>query len=97
MRFRSFHDVFRDTAYIAEPLGKLSDFLSTYTVGRLDMPTIAFLGLLIVGFHQIASGKFRSPPWYTAFWYAFGVFSKSIADRAKEYENGKNNPDEVKE
>lgn len=73
--------------HIAEPIGQLSAFLSKCTVGQLDMPTIAFLALLGVGIRQIVTGNFRSPPWYTAFWYAFGVFSKSIADKAKAYEN----------
>ena len=74
---------------IAEPIGRLSEFLSKYTVGQLDMPSLAFLILLAVGIREIATGNFKSPPWYTAFWYAFGVFSKSVADKAKAYEREK--------
>jgi hypothetical protein len=30
---------------------------------------------------EIMRGNFRMPPWYTAFWYAFGLFTKSMLDR----------------
>jgi hypothetical protein len=41
--------------------------------------------LVITGVYQILRGQFRTPPWYTAFWYAFGlltmfVVKKSISD-----------------
>jgi hypothetical protein len=65
---------------IAAPLGGLSSKVRHLTGGHLDLPGLAFLSLLGVGLLQILRGDLRSPPWYTAFWYAFGVFSKSLAD-----------------
>ncbi|MBN1105287.1 MAG: hypothetical protein JXL84_17880 [Deltaproteobacteria bacterium] len=65
---------------IAAPLGGLSSKVRRMTGGHLDLPGLAFLSLLGFGLFQILRGDLRSPPWYTAFWYAFGVFSKSVAD-----------------
>jgi hypothetical protein len=39
------------------------------------------MGLLGTGIYQIVRGNFGAPPWYTAFWYAFGVFTKSLIDK----------------
>jgi hypothetical protein len=52
------------------------------TGGKRDLPDILFLSLLLVAVVEILKGNFRMPPWYTAFWYAFGVFSKSMMDRS---------------
>lgn len=69
---------------IAEPLSDTNSFLSRTTGGFLDLPGAAFLLLLGVGLYEIVRGNFRTPPWYTAFWYAFGVFTKSIVDKASK-------------
>lgn len=69
---------------IAEPLSGTSSFLSRTTGGFLDLPGAAFLLLLGVGLYEIVRGNFRTPPWYTAFWYAFGIFTKSIVDIASK-------------
>jgi hypothetical protein len=74
---------------IAEPLGDTSAFLSRTTGGFLDLPGAAFLLLLGVGLVEIVRGNFRTPPWYTAFWYAFGVFTKSIVDKASKKEEAR--------
>jgi len=29
-------------------------------------------------------GNFGIPPWYTAFWYSFGVYTKQIAGGLRE-------------
>jgi hypothetical protein len=71
---------------IAEPLSSTNVFLSRTTGGFLDLPGAAFLLLLGVGIYEILRGNFRTPPWYTAFWYAFGVFTKSIVDKASNKE-----------
>jgi hypothetical protein len=47
------------------------------TGGELDIPSVVFLGLVSHGIYQFARGNFAAPPWYTAFWYALGLFSKS--------------------
>jgi hypothetical protein len=72
---------------MAEPIGRLSDHLNRFSGGQLDLPGLAFLMLIGIGTYQVLKGNFRSPPWYTAFWYAFGVFTKSLADRATKEHN----------
>ena len=37
--------------------------------------------LLALGIYQISRGNFMAPAWYTAFWYAFGVLTKTLIDR----------------
>lgn len=72
---------------VAEPIQSLSSKVRTYSGGQLDLPGVAFMLLLGFGLFQIMRGDLRSPPWYTAFWYAFGVFSKSLADMASSKED----------
>jgi hypothetical protein len=52
--------------------------LKESTDGALDLPSAIFFLLLAFGLTELAMGDFRRPPWYTAFWYAFGLFSKSL-------------------
>ncbi|MGC8659764.1 MAG: HMA2 domain-containing protein [Desulfomonilaceae bacterium] len=47
------------------------------TGGEMDIPSLVFLGLISHGIYQFARGNFTGPPWYTAFWYALGLFSKT--------------------
>jgi hypothetical protein len=44
----------------------------------LNLPGLIFLTLMGVGVFQLATGRRVIPPWYTAFWYAFGVFSRLL-------------------
>ena len=46
------------------------------TGGELDIPSVVFIGLVSHGIYQFARGNFTAPPWYTAFWYALGLFLK---------------------
>ncbi|MFO7986483.1 MAG: hypothetical protein R6U38_11505 [Desulfatiglandaceae bacterium] len=64
-----------------EPFRDTSAALSRFTKGELDLPGLVFLTLLGTGFYQLARGNFRAPPWYTAFWYALGVLTKSLMDK----------------
>jgi len=66
---------------IADPFVAVSRFIDRLSGGELDLATVLFLSMLGVGFYEILKGNFRRPPWYTAFWYAFGFLSKSILDR----------------
>lgn len=52
------------------------------TQGQVDLATAIFVALVVFGLAEIAAGNFKRPPWYTAFWYSFGVFSKVLIDRA---------------
>ncbi|MCG6551634.1 MAG: hypothetical protein L7F77_04850 [Candidatus Magnetominusculus sp. LBB02] len=48
------------------------------TGGSLDLPRLTFLTLAGFGIYQLSRGNFVVPPWYTAFWYAHGMFTKYL-------------------
>jgi hypothetical protein len=66
------------------PIGRVHDGLHRFTGGELDLISVAFLGLLVLGIYQLSKDDIPAPPWYTAFWYAFGVFSKCLADELQK-------------
>jgi hypothetical protein len=72
---------------MTQPVGKLSGYLERATRGKVNLPGMVFLSALLLGLYELARGNFRTPPWYTAFWYAFGVYSKSLMDRRAEAQN----------
>lgn len=65
---------------IGRSIGGVNAGVRSASAGELDLPSLVFVLLLISGAFQLLRGNFSAPPWYTAFWYAFGVFTKSIAD-----------------
>ena len=65
-------------------VGKVSKKVHQFTGGEIDLPGVAFVTLLSIGVVQILRGRFGAPPWYTAFWYAFGIFTKSLIDTAMQ-------------
>jgi hypothetical protein len=69
---------------MVEPLANLSESVRRMSGGELDLPGLIFMGLLGTGIYQIFRGNFGAPPWYTAFWYAFGVFTKSLIDKGND-------------
>jgi hypothetical protein len=50
--------------------------------GLLDLTSALFTALVIFGISELIRGHWKTPPWYTAFWYAFGVYSKVLLDQA---------------
>jgi hypothetical protein len=66
---------------MATPVGKVNNFLHRLTGGELNLAGIAFLALLGTGLVQIFRGELGAPPWYTAFWYALGLFTESLSNR----------------
>jgi hypothetical protein len=71
---------------ISTPLASVNRSLQKVSAGQVDLPGALFIILLFTALYEIARGRFRTPPWYTAFWYAFGLFTKSLLDR----ETGRN-------
>jgi hypothetical protein len=67
---------------IATPFRDLSRSVDRFSGGELDLPGMAFLALIGVGVYQLARGNIAAPPWYSAFWYALGLFTKHIVDKA---------------
>lgn len=66
---------------IVAPVRDLSRSVKDFSGGELDLPGMVFLTLLGVGIFQLVRGNFAAPPWYTAFWYAMGIFTKSIVEK----------------
>jgi hypothetical protein len=69
---------------VVAPISGADSLVREITRGSLNLPETLFISLLAFGLFEIARGNFRSPPWYTAFWYAFGILTKSMVDRAAE-------------
>ena len=67
----------------AEPIRQLNRKISEFTGGQVELATLGFFALLGTGAYQLIRGNFRLPPWYSAFWYAFGLFTKEIIAREK--------------
>ena len=66
------------------PLQGVQRAMDRMTGGNLDLTGLIFFVLVGTGAYQILRGNFGAPPWYTAFWYAFGVFTKQLADKTHQ-------------
>jgi copper chaperone CopZ len=69
--------------------GSIDDRIKGITGRGVDLAGLAFLALVAAGVYQIARGNFTAPAWYTAFWYALGLFkfgksSKSGGETEKD-------------
>lgn len=64
------------------PVAALNRKISGFTAGAVDVPGLVFVLLCAFGLYEILRGNVKPPPWYTAFWYAFGIFTKSMVDEA---------------
>jgi hypothetical protein len=66
---------------VGRPFQKVSRRIDRISGGSLDLPGLVFVALLCFGLWELIRGNWKSPPWYTAFWYAFGMFSGSVINR----------------
>jgi hypothetical protein len=66
------------TTNVTETARLINRKLKALTGRELDMPNMFFLVLFGTGIYQVAKGNFALPAWYTAFWYAYGVFAKGM-------------------
>lgn len=55
-------------------------FVQDSTRQELDLPVLIFLMLAGTGIYQLFRSEVRLPPWYSALWYALGIFTKSLSD-----------------
>lgn len=55
--------------------------------GELDLTSLVFLILVGTGIYQVVRGNLGLPPWYTAFWYALGVCTKSVSDESHVHDH----------
>jgi len=61
-----------------EPVAAMNRGIRRLTGGSIDLSGLLFFTLLGSGLVQIFRGNMGAPPWYTAFWYAFGVYTKQL-------------------
>jgi Heavy metal associated domain 2 len=66
---------------VAAPVARIDELMKGLTRGRIDLASSLFLTLVGFGIYEIARGKLTTPPWYTAFWYALGLFSMYVIDK----------------
>ncbi|HID29178.1 MAG TPA: hypothetical protein EYP19_04150 [Desulfobacterales bacterium] len=66
---------------VVSSLGDIDEGLRRFTGGDVDLANMAFLSLVGIGIYQICRGNLGAMPWYTAFWYALGLFTKAISDK----------------
>jgi len=71
---------------IVQPVASIDRSLRSITGGKIDLPSGIFFALLGTGIYQLARGRFIVPPWYTAFWYAFGLVSMYVIEKAAKGE-----------
>ena len=68
---------------IATPVRDLGRSIDRISGGEIDLAGVVFLGLIGWGITQLARGNFVAPPWYVAFWYALGIFTKTLVDKSE--------------
>jgi hypothetical protein len=56
------------------PIEKVNKLIKQYTNGYADLTGVLFVVLSALGIYDLLRGKPKLPPWYTAFWYAIGIF-----------------------
>lgn len=71
---------------VADTFRAYNKNLRQVTDGELDIPSLVFLSLLVSGVWQIAKGNLMMPAWYTAFYYALGIFTRAHVDEFDEGE-----------
>jgi hypothetical protein len=62
------------TTQLVSHLETLDTSIRRLSTGEMDLAGILLLTLLISGLAELLKGNIRMPPWYTAFWYAFGIY-----------------------
>ncbi len=62
---------------ISAQVSTINDRIKELSEGGVDLRGLAFVALVGTGIYQIARGNFAAPAWYTAFWYALGLFGKT--------------------
>lgn len=67
---------------LVPPVKAADRTLLSLTGGALDLASGIFLALVLTGAYQILRGQFRTPPWYTAFWYAFGLLTMFVVKKS---------------
>jgi hypothetical protein len=68
-------------ARMLPPVRRADGALRELSGGTVDLPSAVFLALIAGGAYQILRGRLPAPPWYTAFWYAFGLLTMFVLNK----------------
>jgi len=89
-RFATSHDLFRFSLLravrktlfgdVANLFGDWNRRLKVSTGGGMDIPSLIFLSLVASGIYQVLRGNLVMPAWYTAFYYALGIFTRGYVE-----------------
>jgi hypothetical protein len=77
---------------VAQTFQECNRSLKRMTGGELDISSLIFLSLVVSGVWQIARGNLAMPAWYTAFYYALGVYTGA---RVEVFDEGEDLPVEM--
>lgn len=80
---------------VADIFRKWNRNLKQSSGGGLDIPSLIFLSLIVSGIYQLARGNLVMPAWYTAFYYALGIFSRGYEEPPDEGPNVLEGPEEA--
>jgi hypothetical protein len=69
---------------LVQPVAGVDRSLRAVSGGKVDLRSAIFLALLGTGIYELVRGRFSAPPWYTAFWYAFGLVSMYVIEKAAQ-------------
>jgi len=72
---------------VADTFQGYNQYIRNLTGGEVDIQSLVFVSLLLSGMWQIARGNLAMPAWYTAFYYALGVFTRTQVDEWDEGED----------
>ncbi len=73
---------------VKESFNSIDQQVKHWTQGSVNLGGLAFVALVGTGVYQIVRGNFTNIPWYSAFWYALGIFSKSADTKETPAVNG---------
>lgn len=82
---------------VADLFTKWNRSLKQSSGGALDIPSVVFLSLVATGIYQVFLGNLSMPAWYTAFYYALGIFSRGHIEEPDEGQELLEDAEEVAE
>ena len=56
----------------------INDGIRKVTANQLDIPSAAFLALVIHAVREIARGNLTTPSWFTALWFAASIYNGDL-------------------
>jgi len=68
---------------VGETFKRFDEQIQSLTDGEMDLRGFVGAGLVVAGTAQILTGNVGAIPWFTAYWYAFHMFSRTSEGEKK--------------